>query len=125
MKEKTGRYWNVPRNSKPEEAIRAYYASRGYNSITKGWPDFCFVKYLSNGNWDIQFVEVKRPNEKRIQAHQYKMKQIFGKLGIDVKVAFGCNMDGGPNFKQMFGSVIADLKIENPALQSQLRREVH
>lgn len=83
-----------------EEGIRLWYENQGYESIHRGWPDFCFFKYQLDGTMETRFVEVKRPNQTTIKPAQKMIRTIFRQFNIDVKVAFGMNEDGTPNFKE-------------------------
>jgi hypothetical protein len=99
--------------NKEEAKIQEYYHSLGYQSIRRGWPDFCFWKKGESGKNEYIFVEVKPPLEippgtpfrrkrsKRppITTYQRRMKNIFTDLKLDHRVSFGFLPDGAPNFR--------------------------
>lgn len=97
------KYINQKKKNPTEEAVRSYFQSIGYKTIHKGWPDFCFFRFLPNQKVEAIFVEVKRSNQTTIKPHQNTIKKIFKRLGIDVKVCFGLNPDGTPNFQDIEG----------------------
>ncbi|MAH46458.1 hypothetical protein CMI37_11540 [Candidatus Pacearchaeota archaeon] len=84
-------------NNVTEKEVQEYFHDLGYHSIKRGWPDFCFFK-----GKDIIFVEVKRSDQNTIKSHQRRIKNIFKKLGLDYRVAFGMK-DGKPDYKQRAG----------------------
>lgn len=76
------------KNNKREIAVRDRYLNQGYECLTKGYPDFCFVR----GN-EVIFVEVKRklkyPTSKMgLSKQQRRMIDILKQLGLEVRVEY-------------------------------------
>jgi VRR-NUC domain-containing protein len=88
------------KRSNNEKAIQEFYIARGYQSVRRGWPDFCFWKKNKNGAPEFIFVEVKRHDEGNIKPWQRKIKNIFRSLNLDYRVAFGLNEDGTSRFRK-------------------------
>lgn len=83
--------------------MQEYYISQGYQSLSKGWPDFVFYKKRPGQKTEYLFIEVKRPNQNTIKAWQRRIKNVFEDLGLDYFVCFGLNSEGKPDFKQLPG----------------------
>jgi len=81
-----------------EREVQLWFLSRGYNSLSSGWPDFCFFREES-GKIEAVFVEVKKFGQTRIKPNQEYIRRILASKGIKMLVAYG--MKGGrPNFKE-------------------------
>jgi hypothetical protein len=93
------KYINKMSHNQTEAQVQNYYHSLGYQSLKRGWPDFCFYKNRRKGKGEYIFVEVKRKNQNSIKVCQRNIKNIFTELGLTYKVAFGLKEDGTPNFK--------------------------
>lgn len=93
-------YLDHKKSNKHEEAVRQYFHSYGFKSLSRGWPDFVFFKQRADGKNEVVFVEVKPPEGRTIKRHQDAIKQLLEELGADYRVAFGVNEDGSPNFKE-------------------------
>ena len=71
-----------------ERAVYEKYRSKGYECLTKGYPDFCFFN-----DEEVIFIEVKR-KQKRVSDkmglsnHQRRMIDIFKRLGLNVKIEY-------------------------------------
>ena len=96
-----GIYINRTKRNDTEYSVQQYFISQGYDSLARGWPDFLFFKFDNKGKIEAVFVEVKRSNQNCIKSHQNTIRKLLGHLGIEVKVCFGMNEDGTPNFKRL------------------------
>jgi len=92
------KYINKQSTNKTESEVQKYFLDNGYQSIKRGWPDFCFWKKEKGKKPEVIFVEVKRSNQSGIKTPQRKIKNIFKKLGLDHRIAFGVLEDGSPNY---------------------------
>lgn len=118
------RYLNKLSGNKTELAVQNYYHELGYQSIKRGWPDFCFWKSLPGGKRKYIFVEVKKPvvpgspfsrkkkNRQPVTPAQRRIKNIFLDLGLDYRVAFGLLPDGTPDFRVNVAGINRHLKKE-------------
>ena len=97
------KYLNKISNNETEAKVQKYFHSLGFQSIKRGWPDFCFYKKKRGQKTEYVFVEVKRKEEKNIKNYQRKIKNIFKDLGLDYKICFGVLEDGSPNFRKERG----------------------
>lgn len=97
---------NRIRKNKHEGAVQSWFFKNGYESLARGWPDFVFFKMLPDEKIEAIFVEVKPPDRSMIKPDQHMIKEIFKRLGIEVKVAFGILEDGSPNFQELVGRKI-------------------
>lgn len=76
------------RNNEREKQVILEYIDKGYEVLTKGYPDLLCIK-----NDKIKFIEVKR-KQKRItlkgglSIHQKKVHEILKKNGFDVEIFY-------------------------------------
>ncbi len=99
-------YLNHQKKNRHEEAVRQYFHSQGFQSLSRGWPDFVFFKETNEGKKEIVFVEVKPPQGETIKTHQGAIKEILETFGCDVRVAFGVDESGSPVYKKIEGRVV-------------------
>lgn len=75
-------YLNHEKKNRHEESVRKYFHSQGFQSLSRGWPDFVFFKQTPEGKKEIIFVEVKPPKGRTIKNTQGAIKEILETLSF-------------------------------------------
>lgn len=76
------------KNNKREILVYQSYKDKGYNCLTKGYPDFCFYN-----DTEVIFVEVKRKQKRKskkmgLSVQQRTMLDLFKRLGLTVLIEY-------------------------------------